>query len=738
MSLASAIDNLIHKSERREKPADEMTPVHITRDGRIASGFFSRVAATYHVRCDTKIELGDLQLTIRDFRAHRSLPITVRLRLMIPAPGHKAAQSINAHPYRARQTVSNWVQDQVQDIVDKRETEDLAMWLGVNAQDVETKIAQMLADKGFVADVALGTEDLPENSILIETEDFSARPRDIDVRLPMSLSLRLDHIGAADKKPPANETDWRRMIKDTVRDYTERSEELDAVRQRDAFATRLQEHLDQTCRKVGWRIERCDIKIDLTDFSKSISETFQVPWTSTEGRAFHFTIKVAIEIAESGATKYLGQGAPDLSNWTRSQLTEIIDSILFETDTDGLNPTNFGEVQNRLKAELDQRALECGLEVRLVVAEPTIPEWDYLQPREFEIDEEFYDTTSPGTQAVFSLVVTGQFATVGPAFAASRNGGNIARKITDTAIDACRLVMRRTEPADYFAQFRGVKTDDPRFAPRESPVADELHAAIKDRLKKHLNFRLTDVQITQIDPDYNEKREKLRLDPMRTLEVAALPGEVRKKHEIPVGSRPEALLIPFKVSAELTDPDLGNASNLALGPLDLDKIWTMVTHWTQELLDGLSVDELAADSTTSVQELRKRLNDEISAKLGIHGVGIYVSAVQRGNSELDDVTITRNLTMDMDRMRHRMELERIAMKKEMELARADHEGAIAYAKAAQEMLEHFTRSDITSLDEAKRELRDLDRKFQSALPSGDDQSDDDSDDAPRGEDRYSE
>jgi hypothetical protein len=705
MSLVSAMDDLIRKAERRAELPPQMVSVPVRGDGRIAQGWFTLAASNYHLRLDTKVEIGELPMTIRDFRSHRSLSLSVRSRLSIPAPGHKAVVAVAASPYRGKETLTNWIRDCVQATVDIREVEDLAIWISVNASSIERLVENMLVDRGFSAEIHLNTETLPSRSLLIETEGFTARPKDIDVPLSFELDVRLDHVGSAQRPPPQNETEWRKQLKAEVRDFIERNETLDRVRQFDEFRGRLQSHLDGVCRKYGWRIERFDLMIDLSEYSKTISETFDIPWRSSEGREFRFTIKAALGIAANGAALFVRAKKPDLRDWTQEQLELCIDDILFDTDTEGLNPNNFDGVQEALRQCLERKAAEVGLNVRLVITEPAVPEWDYLTPREFEVAEHEYETTSPDSKAVFSMVVTGKFATVGPAFSASRHGGNIPSKVMEVAIDAARLVMRRTEPADYFGKFLDIAPGDLR----SEPVRVELEKEIKSRLVKHLAFRVESVQFTQIDPGYGEKRAALQKDGLRELSVKVLPADSHLRFRLPPGARPPQALVQFDLRGELLDPDRKYAHVLALRDFDPESLWRRVSGWAVDVLDGLTDEELSCNSFEKRQNLKNALDRDVAIKLSEFGVSIRFSSIERINTAIDSDVIDEHIQLPLDRARTDREIERAKLKQKHDYELERGTGQLEYLKTVDEARRRIGKVDIQSLQDAERTLGAIDQ-----------------------------
>lgn len=709
MSLASAMDDLIRKAQRSDQIPTEMVSIHLRRDGQIAKGLFSRTAATYHVRLDTKVEVGDIPVTVRDFRAQRSLPLTIRPRLWITKPGHLAASELEKHPYRAKETLANWIRDLVQEIVDSRETEDLAIWISLNTSGIEDKISQMLLERGFGAEIVINTEDLPESSILIETEQFSCRPRDIKVDVPMELSVRLDHVGAASEKPPANESEWRRNLKTIVRDYVERQESLDGVRQQDGFEARLREFIDAACKRMGWRVERFELKLDLSSFTRSFSGTFDVPWKSSEGREFRFTIKASMEIAAEGAAAYVRADSPDLEVWTRRNLEQCIADILFETDTDGLSPSNFNVVQSQLKESLEEKAVAVGLTVRLVVAEPSIEEWKFLKLREFEIQSLGYATTNPDITAVFSMVVTGQFKSVGPAFQASKLSGNISEQISDVAVDAAKLVIQRTEPAHYFAQFKEVD-EAAALNERTVSVEQELKDDIRARLSKWLKFDVKDVQFTQIDPDFRAKQSELLKFDLGEVTVDILPAEISQNEMLPVGVRPKQQLIPFTFKGELQPADRKYAYNLAMRDLNLSFLRSLISGWAKECLNGKSYIDLATDHEAAALGLRRELSDKISGLLASYGVGIRVTEVSRGVSEVEGDAIDELVQMKLDRAKNQRQVEREKMRARLEYEKDNSKGDQDYLRALQERRTALVETDLSSHDDTNKSIEAFKKK----------------------------
>ncbi|MEM8735283.1 MAG: hypothetical protein AAGG44_13715 [Planctomycetota bacterium] len=667
---------------------------------------------------DQKVEIGTISLDLRDFRAKRTLPVNVRLRLMIQAPGELAVKTLSNSTFLPKEAVRGWIMGLLQDAVDAHPTEDIALWIAQNGESLENDIANLLKEKGFEAEIKVETEDLPANTKVIATENFTVRPRGIEWALPISIGLRLDHAGDAQAKPPANDTDWRRTIKDITRDYVERNETLDEVRQTEAFAKRLSDHLGIACLRFGWRIDRMDLTSDLSEFEKSLIESFETEWKSNSGRVFRFTTKVELAIAENGATQYVKEGRPVLKSWTSENLQNCFDSILFERDTDALNPDNFVEVETKLRACLTQKAKGVGFAVGIVLVKPAIEEWDYLVERQFEVPPVTYGTTNPDHDAVFSMVVDGKFPSVGPAFEASRRNKSIPEQVKDTAIDAARLVMESTELDDYISNFEELEPDE-RVRQRTSrvePVQAELYRAIVARLASHLNFLVSSVQFRRIDPDIRRKIAEILREPAHTFQVDVLPNTDGIKG-LPIGSRPEKALVRFTLRAELQPPDRKDVLYLAQRELDPSRLWSHVEGWSLAALDGLSQDELSCDSVEKINFLIMRLKEKVSIKLSNHGVCVDFLSIERSNSGIENVIIDEKVTGWIDIQNHQRNKLELMRNHELEYQRILLEGERKKLRELQDARSKAIVDESLGLADAERAINAANRHQSKNGPS---------------------
>lgn len=634
MVVVSAMDELVRKAARGEPKPDEMKEFRANAEGKLVSSFLARSFSSqkWFALLDEKVSIGALSLDLLDFRAKRTIPVTLRLRLLIENPGDLAVESLASVKSMPKETVRTWVKDLLQAEIEKHQTEDVAVWVSLNALAIEAKIVKFLKTKGFEAEVKLETDELPDNTLVIATETFTVRPGDVDWFLPISIGMRLDHNVEAKRKPPANEEDWRRTIKKIARDYVERNETLAGVRQTKEFSKRLEKHLTKSCLEFGWKISRMELTSDLSEFDKGLSDTIETEWKSHSGRVFKFKTKVELSIASDGAALYLKAKQPPLRAWVDDNLKTCFYNILFEHDTDALNPDNFGEVDKKVRKSLQSLASPVGFEIGLVLVEPAIPEWDYLTIRQFEIAQDKYGTRNPDKDAEFSMVVEGKFPSVGPAFKASQDNRSISDLIEETAKAAARLVMQSTELEDYISHFEEFDERLREATMRQEPVFAELKREISARLKEHLGFKLSNLTIRRIDTEIREKlAELIKLGP-KTINLRILPA---LDIEGVVG--PEALKVPFELRAEFAQPDRKDVVNLALRELEPDRLWENVEGWAAETLGGLSFEELLADTPGSKRALILKLDREVGARLSLRGVGISFISIERGSSELEDI-----------------------------------------------------------------------------------------------------
>lgn len=634
MVVVSAMDELVRKSAKRESKPDDMEQFRIGSDGKIASALSVRglTAQKWFVLLDQKVQIGPISLDLLDFRAKRTISVTVRLRMLIPKPGEKALISLAKSNSMPKETVRAWVKDLMQSEIEKHQTEDVAVWVALNADAIESDIVKQLKEKGFEAEAKIETDELPDNTMVIATESFTVRPNDVDWSLPISIGMRLDHSGAAKTKPPANETDWRRTIKSIARDYVERNESLDDVRQQIEFAKRLEKHIGKACTSFGWKVNRLELTSDLSEFDKELIEIFETQWKSQSGRVFAFKTKVELSIAPDGAANYLKAKQPGLRAWVTDSLKSCFDSILFKRDSDALNPSNFSEVDAQLRQRLEELAKPVGFKIGLVLVEPAIPEWKYLTTRQFEIGEENYGSTNPDKDAEFSMVIEGKFPSVGPAFKASQGNESIDELIRKTAVQAATHVMKSTELQDYISHFEAFDERLRGETMREEPVLAELKREITAQLKSQLNFSLSALKVRKIDQEIREKLAQLYREDPREFVVNVLYDMDLEK-----GVRPEELMVPFTLVAEFAQPDRKDVVNLALRELEPDRLWANIEGWTKTALDGLSYDELLCDTPQSKMKLINILNTEVGAKLSLRGVGIDFLSIDRGISQLEAV-----------------------------------------------------------------------------------------------------
>lgn len=634
MVVVSAMDELVRKSVKREAKPDDMEQFRVGSDGKIASTLSVRglTAQKWFVLLDQKVQIGPISLDLLDFRAKRTISVTVRLRMLIPKPGEQALESLAKSNSMPKETVRSWVKGLMQSEIEKHQTEDVAVWIALNANTIESGIVKLLKEKGFEAEAKIETDELPDNTMVIATESFTVRPRDVDWSLPISIGMRLDHSGTAKIKPPANETDWRRTIKSIARDYVERNESLDDVRQHNKFAKRLEKHIGEACADFGWKVDRLELTSDLSEFDKELSDTFETQWKSHSGRIFAFKTKVELSIAQDGAANYLKAKQPALRAWVTDNLKSCFDSILFERDSDALNPSNFSEVDAQLRQRLAELAKPVGFKIGLVLVEPAIPEWKYLTTRQFEIGEENYGTTNPDKDAEFSMVIEGKFPSVGPTFKASQGNESIDELIRKTAIQAARHVMKSTELQDYISHFDAFDERLRGDTLRDEPVLAELKREIAAQLKSQLNFSLSSLKVRKIDQEIREKLAQLYREEPKEFSVNVLYDMDLEK-----GVRPEELMVPFALVAEFAQPDRKDVVNLALRELDPDRLWENIKGWTKTALDGLSYDDLLCDTPQSKNKLINTLNREVGAKLSLRGVGIDFTSIDRGISQLEAV-----------------------------------------------------------------------------------------------------
>ncbi len=701
MVVVSAMDELVHKAAKREPKPDEMKEFRANAEGKLSSSFLAKSFSSqkWFALLNQKISIGALSLDLLDFRAKRTISVTLRLRLSIPTPGDLAIESLASVKSMPKETVRTWVKDLLQTEIEKHQTEDVAVWVALNAIALEAEIEKFLLTKGFKAEAKLETEELPDNTIVIATKTFTVRPGDVDWSLPISIGMRLDHSAAAKKKPPANEEDWRRTIKNIARDYVERNETLAGVRQNREFSKRLEGHLTKSCLEFGWKISRMELTSDLTEFDKGLSDTFETEWKSHSGRVFKFKTKVELSIAPDGAALYLNAKQPTLRAWVTDSLKACFDSILFERDTDALNPDNFGEIDDELRKNLEAMASPVGFEVGLVFVEPAIPEWDYLSARQFEIAQDKYGTTNPDKDAEFSMVIEGKFPSVGPAFKASQGNRPISDLVEETAKTAARLVLQSTELEDYISHFEEFDGRIREGSMRKEPVLTELKREVSARLKGHLGFKLSDLKVRRIDTELREKLADLTKLGPRKMNLRILP-----ELDIEGVVRPEALKVPITLKAEFAQPDRKDVVNLALRNLDPDRLWSSIEGWSTESLEGLSFEELRADTPENKRALIKRLNDEVGQKLSLRGVGISFLSIERGASEFEKMEIYKLIDAKLEEADHVRKLRGIERGHEIQALTENLSRSLALLDYLSDAQKEAIKKGSLSYDETVRSI----------------------------------
>ncbi|WP_298921802.1 hypothetical protein [uncultured Roseobacter sp.] len=713
------MDDLIRKAEKREELPPFMVEIRTRPDGQIARKLLERSigSSLWFMRLDSKVEVGQLPIDLRDFRAKRTLKASVRLRLAIPKPGETAVEALASSPSLPTECVRGWVKDVMQAQVDALGPEDLALWMTLNSGKLEDDICKALKEKGFLAEVQVETGDLPDTTREVKTGTFNVRPRDVDWALPVSVGIRLDHAGKAEVKPPANETAWISEIREVVRDYVERHETLDSVRETEAFADRLRQHLDGACLRFGWKIDRMELTSDLSQFQETLIDTFPSEWRSHSGRVFAFRTKVELSIAANGAKRYVQAELPSLRSWTEKNLKTCFDKILFERDTDDLNPDNFDSVSSKLRDCLSRRAEEKGLKVGIVLVEPTIPEWRYLTKREFEVDQMRFGTTNPDHDAVFSMVIQGKFPTVGPAFQAGSDKKPIPQQIKDTGVEAAKLVMQGIELEDYISHFEALDNRVMHNTERSEPVKAELEREISARLLSHLGFVVSRVQVTKIDPEIREKQAQLLREGPREFVVDVLP-DAPGIDDLSPGLRPKEALVPFTLKAELRPPDRQYVVNLALRELDPDRLWGQIEGWVLAALDGRSHEGLRCNDLESHSSLIRLLNDEVGALLLARGVGIDFLSIERGNSEVEQGVIDEKITQPLTNQRHQKALDDLRREHELEYERSHLTGERIHLEDLQAARTKAVENEAQSLSEVERAMAESRRAQRNNRPQG--------------------
>ncbi|KZN56863.1 hypothetical protein N474_09590 [Pseudoalteromonas luteoviolacea CPMOR-2] len=700
MSISKPIDEICKKLSADEGPMSHQSLVRVDKDGEVLTGLTARLktAHKFAVRNNHRVECGKITIRIRDFVADNNKDIPIRWAASLVNDGVDLMREIVTRNESVEETLRAVIQQVLQEEADKRGTDELGSWAHSQNRALTAAVTAKLSALNLNAVCVLETKQFVSASMEIKTPSFSVRTSDSDRDISVNIDMRIDPLQGQGQSGPKSKVDWDLQIRSWTKDYVERNEILNNVYLDSNFDRRLEDHINVKLGNIGWKIQRFTLKTPRMVQEESLSDIFNVNWTSAKGQTFKFDVKLAIVIEDLGL--YDKMGKPSLKAFAQEVLDKSFEAVLFKRDTDSLSPGNFKEVREAVHSMVNATASRYGIGLTTLLPDPAIPEWELLKPTIYDYMPRDYETSDPGSKANFKINLEGCIASIGSAFyATSLKGVSVAQQIEKIATDKAAIVMREIEISDYFEHFYEGNGSSPS-------VKEVLESAITEELKSRFNFKTQYISILQNDPQMREDLRKLKNDAVKQTNIEVMPNLEGQY----VG---DDYLVPISIRWRFAEPSRGKAVNLNYRQLNLQQLAESLPDKMMSILAGLSYSELVATTFEDKNALKKRLFDELNADLGNQGVGIFIESVISGVSEWAKLDYWQNKGHKVEELKLAKERQALKHEKLLEFdtdalaIEADYETYQALKKRRIQSIEANGEVEY----EVEKKLKELEQKL---------------------------